>query len=39
MIKVGIIGTGLVLGFLANPIFTIISIVIAIIRLIKIALD
>ena len=37
MITVGIIGTGLVLGFLANPIFTI--ILIAIIRLIKIALD
>ncbi|GEM_PF-1953178 len=39
MITAGIIGTGLVLGFLTNPIFTIISIVIAIIRLIKIALD
>lgn len=39
MITAGIIETGLALGFLANPIFTIISIVIAIIRLIKIALD
>ena len=39
MITVGIIGAGAVLGLFTHPIFTIISIVIAIIRLIKIALD
>ena len=39
MITVGIIAAGTILGFLASPIFTILSIIVAVIRLIKIALS
>lgn len=39
MITVGIILAGIILSILTSPIFTIISIVIAIIRLVKIALS
>ena len=39
MITVGIIAAGTILGFLTSPILTILSIIIAVIRLIKIALS
>lgn len=39
MITVGIILAGIILSILTSPIFTILSIVIAIIRLVKIALS
>ncbi len=39
MITIGIILAGIILSILTSPIFTILSIVIAIIRLVKIALS